>query len=98
MDYLESICTADVNALKESGSVLTVFTANDGCILDDLIVTKITNDHLFVVSNAGRKEHDKQHMLQTLVINFSRERKTFYSNIYILIRFAGDVPEEQTTR
>lgn len=67
IDYLESICTADVKGLNENGSVLTVFTAENGGILDDLIITKITNDHLFVVSNAGRKEHDQQHMLKTLV-------------------------------
>lgn len=68
MDYLESICTADVKNLKENGSVLTVFTSESGGILDDLIITKINTDHLFVVSNAGRKEHDIKHMLEALVI------------------------------
>lgn len=73
LDYLESICTADVKALKENASVLTVFTAENGGILDDLIITKITDDHLFVVSNAGRKEHDQQHMLNSLVTSITSQ-------------------------
>lgn len=68
MEYMESICTADVIGLKDNGSVLTVFTSDSGGILDDLIITKITDDHLYVVSNAGRKEHDQRHMLRALVI------------------------------
>lgn len=67
IQYLESICTADVQSLNENGSVLTVFTNDQGGILDDLIITKITDDHLYVVSNAGRKEHDQQLMMKALV-------------------------------
>lgn len=34
--------------------------------MDDLIITKILNDHLYIVSNAARKEHDQKHMLNAL--------------------------------
>lgn len=47
--------------------MLTVFTNERGGILDDLIVTKILQDHLYVVSNAARKDHDQKHLLGALV-------------------------------
>ncbi|KAJ8957893.1 hypothetical protein NQ318_001889 [Aromia moschata] len=64
--YFESLCTADVGGLKDNAASLTVFTNESGGILDDLIVTKVSEDHLYVVSNAARKEHDKNHLLQAL--------------------------------
>lgn len=67
MEYFESICTTDLNALQNNSGSLTVFTNDNGGILDDLIVTKIDNHHLYVVSNAARKDHDMQHMQNTLV-------------------------------
>ncbi|KAG5873585.1 hypothetical protein JTB14_011198 [Gonioctena quinquepunctata] len=66
IDYFESICTADIQGLKNNSGSLTVFTDENGGILDDLIVTKISDDLLYVVSNAGRKDHDQKHMLQAL--------------------------------
>ncbi|XP_023013552.2 aminomethyltransferase, mitochondrial [Leptinotarsa decemlineata] len=64
IDYFESICTADIQGLKNNSASLTVFTNENGGILDDLIVSKISDDHLFVVSNAARKEDDQRHMLR----------------------------------
>ncbi|KAJ8981980.1 hypothetical protein NQ317_002154 [Molorchus minor] len=66
VQYFESLCTADVRGLNDSSAVLTVFTSENGGILDDLIVTKISDDHLYVVSNAARKNHDQKHMLNAL--------------------------------
>lgn len=67
VEYFESICTADVRGLQNSAASLTVFTNEQGGILDDLIVTKIDSQHLYVVSNAARKDHDMQHMKNALV-------------------------------
>lgn len=64
---MESMCTADLQNLEKNSSTLTVFTNKNGGILDDLIVTKIDEDHLYVVSNAARKEHDRKLFLLTLV-------------------------------
>jgi len=66
IDYLESVCTADLHGLDLNSAVLTVFTDANGGILDDLIVSKIQEDHLFIVSNAARKQHDQQHLLRAL--------------------------------
>lgn len=56
-DFMESLTPADIRNLQENSSVLTVFTNEKGGILDDLIVSK-TRDHLYLVSNAGRINHD----------------------------------------
>lgn len=61
--FMESLCTADIKGLPQGKSALTVFTNEKAGILDDLIVTKIDENHLYIVSNAGRKEHDMNHML-----------------------------------
>uniref|UniRef100_A0A182IUQ9 Aminomethyltransferase n=1 Tax=Anopheles atroparvus TaxID=41427 RepID=A0A182IUQ9_ANOAO len=54
----ESICTADVKGLRNGTGTLTVFTNSSGGILDDLIVNRVAEDVLYVVSNASRKEVD----------------------------------------
>lgn len=63
---LETITTADIQGLENSNGTLTVFTNDKGGILDDLIVCKVNEHFLYVVSNAGRKEHDSQLMLDTV--------------------------------
>ncbi|XP_018574634.1 aminomethyltransferase, mitochondrial [Anoplophora glabripennis] len=74
--YLESVCTADIQGLQDNGAVLTVFTNQQGGILDDLIITKIAEDHLYVVSNAARKHHDQQHLLKALDSHRKRNPST----------------------
>ncbi|KAH0547360.1 hypothetical protein KQX54_018879 [Cotesia glomerata] len=57
-EFLESLTTADLKNLKPGGSTLTVFTNDQGGILDDLIITKDAEDRFYVVSNAGRRDCD----------------------------------------
>ncbi|XP_044260537.1 aminomethyltransferase, mitochondrial [Tribolium madens] len=64
--YMESLCTADLKTLPPNTSTLTVFTNEKGGVLDDLIITKISDDHLYVVSNAAMKKQDQQHLLKAL--------------------------------
>ncbi|EAT37761.1 AAEL010276-PA [Aedes aegypti] len=54
----ESICTADIKGLRNGTGTLTVFTNGKGGILDDLIVSRVSEDTLYVVSNASRKDTD----------------------------------------
>lgn len=67
VEYIETVCTADVKNLNIGGSTLTVFTNKNGGILDDLIITKCCEDQLYLVSNAARKQHDMQHLQNALV-------------------------------
>jgi len=60
--FMESLTVADVKGLTTNQGTLSVFTLPNGGIVDDLIVTK-AEDHLYVVSNAGRREQDIPLML-----------------------------------
>jgi len=75
IEFFESLCTADIQGLKENSGVLTVFTNQNGGILDDLIVTKINDEHLYVVSNAAMKSQDKNIMLTGLE-NYKKQQNS----------------------
>ena len=55
---MESLTVADVQGLKNNTGTLTVFTNDKGGIIDDLIVNKTDEQHLYVVSNAGCRHKD----------------------------------------
>ncbi|XP_053615763.1 aminomethyltransferase, mitochondrial [Plodia interpunctella] len=63
--WFESICPVDLKGMAVGSSSLTVFLNNKGGIIDDLIVTKVNNETLYIVSNAGRLDVDKEHMKET---------------------------------
>lgn len=63
--WFESMCPVDLKSVPHGTSSLTVFLNEKGGIIDDLIVTKVTDTSLYIVSNAGRLDVDKQHMLET---------------------------------
>ncbi|KAF9416358.1 hypothetical protein HW555_006312 [Spodoptera exigua] len=54
----------DVSHMLQT-NFLTVFLNDKGGIIDDLIVTKVNAETLYVVSNAGRMKVDKEHMRET---------------------------------
>lgn len=73
IECFESLTTADIQGLQKGSGTLSVFTDNNGGILDDLIVNRVDSDFLYVVSNAARKEHDSQLIQET--VNYFREKK-----------------------
>ena len=58
---LEGLVPAAITTLAEGKSRYTFFTDQAGGILDDLIVSN-AGDHLYMVVNASRREHDLGHM------------------------------------
>ena len=58
---LETLVPGEIQALKPGRQRYTLFTNEQGGILDDLMVTRF-NDHLFLVVNAGCKGQDIEHM------------------------------------
>lgn len=72
--WFESLCPVDLKGMADGSSSLTVFLNDKGGIIDDLIVTKVNNETLYVVSNAGRLDVDKEHM-ETTSANFKKEGK-----------------------
>ncbi|XP_027692912.1 aminomethyltransferase, mitochondrial isoform X2 [Vombatus ursinus] len=55
---MESLVVGDIAELKPNQGTLTLFTNEEGGIIDDLIVTNTSNEYLYVVSNAGCREKD----------------------------------------
>lgn len=70
----ESICTADLKGLPSNSGTLTVFTNDQGNILDDLIVSKISDDLLYVVSNAAMKQQDMD-IMSSAVFKFVSDKR-----------------------
>ena len=59
LSFIEQLCVADVKqGLQSNQSTLTVFTNSRGGIIDDLIVTKLDESNLYIVSNAGCRHKD----------------------------------------
>ncbi len=56
--FIESITVADAMSLNDNTGSLTIFTNDQGGIIDDLIVSKTDLGHLYVVSNAGCRHKD----------------------------------------
>jgi len=62
-NFMESLVVTDIEGLKENQGTLTVFTNEQGGIMDDLIVNNLSEGHLYVVSNAGCAHKDLPHMM-----------------------------------
>ncbi|XP_022059014.2 aminomethyltransferase, mitochondrial [Acanthochromis polyacanthus] len=60
--FMESLVVADIAELKDNQGSLSLFTNDQGGIMDDLIVTKTDQGYLYVVSNAGCADKDSAHM------------------------------------
>ena len=62
---LEKLIPTDLKALPVNKMHYCCFTADNGGILDDLVITSLGQDY-FVVINAARKEHDLNHLRQNI--------------------------------
>ncbi len=63
---LETLVPGDIVGLGLGRTRYTVFTNDQGGILDDLMVSKLAEDRLFVVVNAACKDADIAHMRANL--------------------------------
>jgi len=63
---LEALVPGDIQALEPGRIRYTMFTNDQGGILDDLMVTRVSDSELFVVINAGCKVADLAHMRANL--------------------------------
>ena len=59
---LERMVPADLVALAPGRQTYSLFTNAEGGVLDDLIITRWSDDTFFVVVNAGCKEQDLAHL------------------------------------
>jgi aminomethyltransferase len=63
--FIEELIVADVQKLDEQTGTLSVFTNEQGGVIDDTIVNKYA-DHLYVVINAGCADKDIAHLNERL--------------------------------
>ncbi|CAM8896352.1 unnamed protein product [Rhodiola kirilowii] len=60
--FLEKLVVADVAGLQDGTGTLTVFTNEKGGSIDDSVITKVKNDHIYLVVNAGCRDKDLAHI------------------------------------
>lgn len=60
--FLEMLVIADVEGLAPGTGTLTVFTNEDGGAVDDSVITKVKDDHIYLVLNAGCRDKDLAHI------------------------------------
>lgn len=60
--FIESLVVGDIGGLKDGTGTLSVMPNEDGGIIDDTVVTKVSGDHVYMVLNAGCAEKDLAHI------------------------------------
>jgi aminomethyltransferase len=60
--FLEKLVIADVAGLANGTGTLTVFTNEKGGAIDDSVITKVKEDHMYIVVNAGCRDKDLAHI------------------------------------
>lgn len=93
--FVESLVVSDIKGLKDNRGTLTVYTTDKGGIIDDLIVTKTTEGHLYVVSNAGCRDKDLAHVKVSLFFLHHPNYLCHHRYITILIGQTARFPVER---
>ena len=60
--FLEKMTVVDTQALHPGKASLSMLMNEQGGVVDDCIVTKVNEEHFYVVLNAGCKDKDMAHM------------------------------------
>jgi len=60
--FLEYMTVVDTQALHHGKASLSLLMNEKGGIVDDCIICKVSDDHFYVVLNAGCKDKDMAHM------------------------------------
>ena len=65
--FLETLVVGDLQGLPVGSSTLSVFTNENGGIIDDTVINKASETSFYVVSNAGCAEKDLKHIREQMV-------------------------------
>ncbi|KAL8140323.1 hypothetical protein V2J09_006344 [Rumex salicifolius] len=60
--FLEKLVIGDIAGLAPGTGTLSVFTNEKGGAIDDTVITKVDNDHIYLVVNAGCRDKDLAHI------------------------------------
>jgi aminomethyltransferase len=75
-EALEALVPGDIQGLKPNRQRYTVLTNEAGGVIDDLMVSRLAPDHLFMVVNASRAGIDLPHIEQHLPAGVTMQRHT----------------------
>ncbi|MCB9982636.1 MAG: glycine cleavage system aminomethyltransferase GcvT [Rhodospirillales bacterium] len=77
-EFLERLTPSPFQEKRQGKAQYTVLTNEQGGIIDDLIITRLSEHQFFAVINAGCKEKDiawvKEHLPSKLTLNYMEER------------------------
>ena len=77
-EFLERLTPSAFQEKRQGKAQYTVLTNEQGGIIDDLIITRLSEHQFFAVINAGCKEKDiawvKEHLPSKLTLNYMEER------------------------
>ncbi|XP_047320870.1 aminomethyltransferase, mitochondrial [Impatiens glandulifera] len=62
ISFLEKLVVADVAGLAPGTGTLSVLTNEKGGAIDDTVITKVKDDHIYLVVNAGCRDKDLSHI------------------------------------
>ncbi|KAF5181261.1 Aminomethyltransferase protein [Thalictrum thalictroides] len=60
--FLEKLVIGDIGGLAPGTGTLSVFTNEKGGAIDDTVITKVKDDHIYLVVNAGCRDKDLEHI------------------------------------
>ncbi|CAL5224777.1 g7519 [Coccomyxa viridis] len=60
--FLEKLVVGDIQSVQNGSGTLSVFTNENGGIIDDTVITKVADDEIYLVVNAGCREKDLAHI------------------------------------
>lgn len=66
IDFLQTLIVGDIKALENGTGSLSVFTNEHGGIIDDTVVTKVSDEEVYFVVNAGNRDKDVNHLKKHL--------------------------------
>jgi aminomethyltransferase len=76
--FLEKITPSNISAMKDNVAKYTVLTNEEGGMVDDLIVTRLSENKFFAVINAGCKDKDiewiKSHLPENITLTHFEDR------------------------
>jgi len=64
--FLETLVVGDIVGLAPGTGTLSVFTNENGGVIDDTVITKVSDEHIYIVVNAGCRDKDLQHLAKHL--------------------------------
>lgn len=62
ISFLESLVVGDVQSLQNGTGTLSVMTNESGGIIDDTVITKVSDREIYMVLNAGCRDKDLAHI------------------------------------